>query len=235
MDVRTISPVVRFTDGVNQDIKVDPTIYAEVYDGDRVTPTFLLNLASVPPVIENPLGNDRYSYHVSNLNILGFSGTPIVRWYATKNGTPIEQFPVIQTPSINESSLEDLRVISTIPNDADIEVDPRTRIVFVFDQELDLASIEPGTLVIYEAISHRPIKGFLRVLNEKSAQFTPENELRENLAYLASVVGLEAHVAAGYVKSTGGGVLRRSVTISFRTGEDRYAKIQEVATPGDVE
>lgn len=126
-------------------------------------------------------------------------------------------------------------VLSTSPanNATDVTIDAPVQ--FVFNTDLDTNTIGLATVYVFDPDTSDTIRGVVSYdAASKTITFLARQALLQNHAYSAVVVGLSDGLGS-YIAATDGTPLPDTFRIDFRTTEERYVPLEEVADRDDIE
>ncbi len=124
-------------------------------------------------------------------------------------------------------------LVSSDPADTTTGVSVEKLVTLTFSTDIQASSITPGTVQIFRADDQVPLIGAFAVTDEKVV-FVPNNALHEDTLYKIVLIGSDKGLGFA-IKSTTGDMLATSVTLSFRTGTERFVSLTEIASRDDIE
>ena len=128
-------------------------------------------------------------------------------------------------------------VASTTPANGAADFDgKRLSLTAVFVAALDSDSVSRSTVYLFESTSgHLVDKEVTLSTDKKTVTVIPSVPLRENTNYTWSFVGSDINAPGGFIKDSSGDPLATTYTIEFRTRDERFVPLEEVAGRTDIE
>lgn len=129
--------------------------------------------------------------------------------------------------------MANLALLASDPLNAAVAVSTRQVITLTFNQNVQRDSVTPAVIQVFRGDSTVALRGALSSDGTRIT-FIPAQELHENALYNIKVIG--ADLGLGYsLRASDGTLLASTITLSFRTGTERYVPLTEVADRDDIE
>jgi hypothetical protein len=122
---------------------------------------------------------------------------------------------------------------SSDPIDASTGASVDQIITLTFDVALLAASVGPSTVQVFRSDDTVPLRGAISAASTKIT-FVPEKSLHDDTLYRIRVIGSDKALGF-FLRSATGEALGTTVELSFRTGEERYVSLTEIASRDDIE
>ena len=128
-------------------------------------------------------------------------------------------------------------VSSFDPSDNSTGIPTNKLITITFSEAIDTKTATSGTILVIDTETLEAIDGsFSFSSDETTVYFLPEKELRENTSYRIEVLGIDANLPAGYIKSKStGDPLATTTKSTFQTTEDRFVSLEEITSRSDID
>lgn len=127
-------------------------------------------------------------------------------------------------------------VASTSPATGDTDFNYRSSLTATFSVALLSASVNRGTVILYESASGKDIDADVSLSTSGLVvTLIPRTPLKEGTNHIFSLIGNDIGAPGGHIKSSGGDALATTYSVTFRTDTDRYVSLTEATSREDVE
>jgi hypothetical protein len=122
---------------------------------------------------------------------------------------------------------------SSDPADTAVNVSVQQVVSLTFSAAILASSVTPATLQIFRSDDQVPLRGSITVSGTRIV-FVPESVLAEDTLYRIKAFGSDAGTGSA-IRSTTGEFLALTKELSFRTGQERFVSLTEIASRNDIE
>jgi len=127
-------------------------------------------------------------------------------------------------------------VASTSPVDGDTSFNYRLALSATFSTALRAASVNRGTVILYETASGRDIDCDVSLsASGLIVRLIPRTPLKESTNHIFSLIGADLGAPGGHILSSDGDALAATYSVTFRTDFDRYVSLTEASSRADIE
>jgi hypothetical protein len=124
-------------------------------------------------------------------------------------------------------------LVSSDPTDASTGASVDQIVTLTFDVAILATSAGPSTIQVFRSDDTVPLRGSISVQTTKVI-FVPEKSLHDDTLYRIRAIGSDKALGF-FLRSSTGEALATTLELSFRTGEERYVSLEEIASRDDIE